>query len=114
MRSSPTAAQIAVIRSFDFLIAARWPAAITLTVWTAVPYLAGRDTKAVFLVLFREIGSFDAVLWVLAGFAMVWAFGERWIRRRSTSYLAARIRNLEAQARSSSVSAEADQAAQLG
>lgn len=97
VRVGPTAAQIAVIRGFDFLIAARWPTAITLTAWTAIPYLAGRDTKAVFLVLFREIGSFDAVPWIVAALATAWALGERWLRRRTVAYLSSKIRDFDTQ-----------------
>lgn len=96
-KAGPTTPQIVIIRGFDFLTAIRWPVAVGFSVWTAIPYLAGRTTKAVFLVLFRQIGTVDAVPWILMSCAVIWAILERSLRRRKTVYLAARNRMLELQ-----------------
>lgn len=93
--AGPTIAHVVVIRTFDFLVAVRWPAALAFSVWKAMPYLAGRTTEAIFLILFRRVGAFDATPWTLMSGVIVWALLERYLRRRKTIRLAGRVRALE-------------------
>lgn len=94
---SVTLVQLVTFRLFEFLTAVRWPAAVTISVWHSIPYLAGRDTNAVFIVWTKELGTRDAVPWVVTVVFAFWALAERQLRRRKTAYLANRVTALEAQ-----------------
>jgi hypothetical protein len=93
----PTLGQLTILKLFEFLTAARWPTAVALVAWHCVPYLAGRDTRAVFFLAFKELGTHDATPWILTTGATMWAVIERQLRRSKTAYLSKRITTLELQ-----------------
>jgi hypothetical protein len=90
-----TTGQLVVLKSFDVLIAIRWPAAVVLSIWLGVPHLAGRKTEAIVLFWVQELGTIDAVPWLLAVLTSAWAIAERALRRQKTEYLSGRIAQLE-------------------
>ena len=83
---------------YNLLIAYKWPIAMILCTYFAVPALAGKTTNATISVaveLVTKLGEKHPVPWLGAAICFLWALGERWFRRKKTAYLADRNRRLE-------------------